>query len=144
MAYCSKKKWIAFSRGVQSLRRRLRILLEGILKQPITDYEGSDSVIYEPGHWSKYKLVPYDSESMPPLTGLDEGVLICIDKKTCDNICNGKSLTGFFSGIPWNNDPLTYCAYTNPSRTYQVIPISMLLEKSNLSSLLADVAEVIR
>ena len=71
MSYCSRKKWIAFSQDVQELRYGLIAWFESLLAREATLYEGSDSLIYEPNNWSKYKLVPYDAESMPPLTNLD-------------------------------------------------------------------------
>ena len=135
--YHSKKKWIAFSDAVEELRWILTVWLEGALGRQVTQYEGSDSVIYEVGNWSKYKLVPYDKDSMPPLADLDEGVLVCVDHETCAALANE------VDHVPWHPEELLYQVGSG-HRTYRVVVFPLTQQWTERRVVLFDLAESIR
>ena len=120
MSYCSPKKWIAFSRHVQELRWALLAWFESLLGHEATLYEGSESFIYDPpSNWTKYKLVPYDSEAMPPLTDLDSGVLVCVDAEEQSRLTQAISGNALLSRIPWHPSELSY--KVGRERVYRVV-----------------------
>ena len=80
MPWMPRKKLTEFLPATNNLHWWLVTWLEGVLGREAKDYEGSYSWLYPPDGWTKYKVVPYDRESRPPLTGLDDGVLIAIDR----------------------------------------------------------------
>lgn len=124
-SFRSKKKWSHFSQGVQELRWLLRQWLEQLLAVRVTSYEGSDSVVYGPRSYSKYKLVPYDDESMPPLAGLDEGILLCIDKEEVDRVCSESLIERQPRPIPWQ---LPFVYKVGRQRSYRSVsfPVAQL------------------
>ena len=120
MSYCSRKKWIAFSQDVQELRYALLAWFESLLGREATVYEGSDSFIYEPPtNWSKYKLVPYDAQSMPPLSHLDSGVLVCVDAGEHSRLAQAIAGNAVLLRIPWHPSPLPY--KVGRERVYRVV-----------------------
>lgn len=143
MAYCSKKKWTEFSLDIEELRPVLSIWLEAVLSKQVMTYNGSDSVIYEPNNWSKYKLVPYDVESMPPLNDLDEGILICLDSEILGRLCSNVPLEHKFSIIPWHTQELTYKVF-NQERLYRVVPLPISCTWDDRKKILFNLAGIIR
>jgi hypothetical protein len=143
MAYRSKKKWTDFSLGVQDLRWTLLIWLEGLLSKEVTRYEGSDSVIYEPEKWSKYKLVPFDVSSMPPLSGLDEGVLVCLDAGICESSRLSRNrVEDAFPNVRLHSEHLVY--KTGRERSYRVTAFPISEKPEARREQLFALAELIR
>lgn len=120
MSFHSNKRWEQFSGDVQMLRLLVTVWFEGILLRRVTQYKGSDSIIYEPDKWSKYKIVPYDRQSMPPLERLTEGVLLCVDVETW----NEAQRVGFRGDVNWHPGVLPY-EVGSGARTYRVVPITV-------------------
>ena len=142
MAYCSRKKWTAFSPEIQALRQVLLEWLESLLRRKAALYEGSDSFIYEPSNWSKYKLVPYDAKSMPPLTNLDSGVLVCVDSAEQSRGTRLTAKTAVLSCIPWHPSELLY--KVGRGRVYRVVAFPTNDSRREQRTRLRDLAEFIR
>lgn len=142
VAYCSRKKWTAFSSEIQELRWALLAWFESLLGREATLYEGSDSFIYNPSNWTKYKLVPYDTESMPPLSGLDSGVLVCVDADKCSRQAQAMTGNASRSRIPWHPSELFY--KVGRGRAYRVVAFPTDESWQERRIRLRDLAEFIR
>lgn len=143
MAYHSKKKWLEFSPGVQELRWVLTVWLEGLLGRDITPYAGSDTVVYEPYHWSKYKLIPYDEASMPPVAGLGEGVLVCVDQKEYEMRFREQLFGHTTSFVPWHTEALPY-EVGRGFRVYRVVAFPVAQPWAERRTVLSNLARTIR
>lgn len=142
MAFHSRKNWNAFSLHIQELRWALLSWLESLLGREAKLYSGSDSFLEPPKNWSKYKLVPYDHESMPPLVGLDNGVLVCIDADDQTRIEHAKGGNDAYSRIPWHPTKLAY--KVGRERVYRVVPFPTGVAWRERRPQLVDLATVIR
>lgn len=131
MSYHSPKPWSAFSARIQELRWGLLSCLEAILRHEATLYAGSDSFIYQPNNWTKYKLVPCDAEALP-LSGLSAGEHARIEQSQPH---------GSFGRIAWHPDALIY--QVGRARAFRAILFSVVETWEIRRPHLRDLAKVL-
>ena len=105
ISFQPRRRWETFSPAIRELRRVLVQQLEDQLARPVEPYRGSDTFIYPPNNWSKYKLLPFDDHEQSPIRGRNEGVLVCLDRDESERTFQGASMRQY-ADLPWHNEPI--------------------------------------
>ncbi len=142
MPFQPRRRWNEFSQSVQNLRWALVAWMEALLDREVTPYHGSDSFVFAPNSWSKYKLLPYDEEPFSPVHDRAEGVAVCVDLEACEREF-GQRLEAESGNVTWLDAPETVRVGSG-ARTYRLALLPVIQPWEQRTAALRNLAAILR